>query len=107
MRQLFFSFFFGFFKFFQKTLSDRDLSDAEVALERTTERAERRLDSALAELEAYSPFGVLKRGYAVVTDAGGHIVSSLRDAVPGETVSVRISDGAFTARVEGTGELIK
>ncbi len=82
---------------------DRDLIDAEDALERAAERAERNLDRTLAELEAYSPFGVLKRGYAVVTGPGGHVVSSLRDAVPGEEVSVRISDGSFTAKVESTG----
>ncbi|MBO4489948.1 MAG: exodeoxyribonuclease VII large subunit [Lentisphaeria bacterium] len=82
---------------------DRDLTDAEDALERSVERAERSLDRTLAELEAYSPFGVLKRGYAVVTGSGGHVVSSLRDAVPGQEVSVRISDGSFTARVESTG----
>jgi len=82
---------------------DRDLIDAEDALERAAERAERNLDRTLAELEAYSPFGVLKRGYAVVTGPGGHVVSSLRDAVPGEAVSVRISDGSFTAKVERTG----
>ena len=82
---------------------DRDLIDAEDALERAVERAERNLDRTLAELEAYSPFGVLKRGYAVVTGPGGHVVSSLRDAVPGQEVSVRISDGSFTAKVESTG----
>jgi len=80
---------------------DRNLSDAEDALERAVERAERNLDRTLARLEAYSPFGVLKRGYAVVSDNAGHIVSSLREAIPGTNVSIRVSDGSFTAKVEG------
>ena len=84
---------------------DRNLSDAEDALERALERAERNLDRAQAELEAYSPFGVLKRGYAVVTGSEGHVVSSIRDAAPGDTVAVRVADGAFMARVSGPNDL--
>ena len=79
---------------------DRDLSEAEDALERAIERAEGNLDRAKAELEAYSPFGVLKRGYAVVTGSGGHVISSVRNAAPGDMVAIRVADGAFTARVD-------
>lgn len=78
---------------------DRDLSEAEDALDRAIERAEKDLDRARAELEAYSPFGVLKRGYAVVTGPGGHVISSIRDAVPGNTVAIRVADGSFAAKV--------
>ena len=79
---------------------DRDLSEAQDTLERAVERAEGNLSRALAELEAYSPFGVLKRGYAVVTGPGGHVISSVRNAAAGDMVAIRVADGAFTARVD-------
>ena len=51
-------------------------------------------------LNALSPLGTLERGYAVVTQASGSLVRSVNQVQPGDVVSVRVSDGAFTSRVE-------
>lgn len=51
-------------------------------------------------LNALSPLGTLERGYAVVTQASGSLVRSVDQVQPGDVVSVRVSDGAFTSRVE-------
>ena len=56
-------------------------------------------------LAALNPAAVLARGYAVVTHAaGGAVVAGVHDVQPGEAVRVRVSDGAFAARVEAAGE---
>ena len=52
-----------------------------------------------AELEALNPLTVLSRGYAVVTK-DGKTLARAADAAVGDAVTVRLSDGAFHARVE-------
>lgn len=54
-------------------------------------------------LAALDPRGVLARGYAIVTDAAGAVVYSVAQAVPGAAIAVRVTDGAFGARVADDG----
>ena len=64
------------------------------------QRAER-LGSLAKLLESYSYKGVLARGFALVLDDAGHIVSS-KDAVrPGQVLVVEVADGSFGAAVSG------
>ncbi len=51
-------------------------------------------------LAALNPMAVLGRGYAVVTGMEGQTVRSIQQVRPGDQVRVRVSDGAFEARVE-------
>jgi exodeoxyribonuclease VII large subunit len=52
-------------------------------------------------LEAVSPLATLARGYAIVQrQSDGALVRSVDDAQPGSLLDIRISDGAFTAKVE-------
>lgn len=52
-------------------------------------------------LEALSPLAVLERGYAVVTrKIDGRIVSRVAQAISGEHIQVRVSDGQFDAEIE-------
>jgi exodeoxyribonuclease VII large subunit len=54
-----------------------------------------------ARLEALSPLQILKRGYAIVRDLDtGGVVSSISGTEAGHLLEVRVSDGAFGARVE-------
>jgi len=53
-----------------------------------------------AKLDAMSPLKVLRRGYAMVQNESGSVVSRISQLVPGEKVSVRVSDGCFTAQVQ-------
>ena len=62
-------------------------------------KTESRLANAAAKLKLLSPYGVLNRGYALVTDANG---TCLRDAstVPnGTQINVRLAKGKLTAAV--------
>jgi exodeoxyribonuclease VII large subunit len=55
-----------------------------------------------ARLNSLSPLAVLDRGYALVLDAKGNVVRSTAQLAAGDPLLTRVSDGAFTSRVEGT-----
>ncbi|MBI9108325.1 MAG: exodeoxyribonuclease VII large subunit [Spirochaetales bacterium] len=60
-----------------------------------------RLDSALRELNAVSPYSILKRGYSVVTERGtGRLIASASDAVPGTETEIRFHDGRASALIQ-------
>jgi exodeoxyribonuclease VII large subunit len=77
------------------------------------QRAVRRVDSARegcrgklevgrGKLAALDPTAVLSRGYAIATvRSSGRAVRTVSEAVPGEALDVRVSDGVFGAVVEG------
>jgi exodeoxyribonuclease VII large subunit len=89
-----------------------DVRAEEVA--RLRERARRtlahRLDRAADEIDhhrararALSPLATLRRGYAVLQDADGHVVSSVAalDGAVGAPVSIRVADGRIHATTTG------
>lgn len=51
-------------------------------------------------LHALSPLAVLQRGYAIVSKAGGELVRSKHQVELGEDLSVRVSDGSFSVKVQ-------
>jgi exodeoxyribonuclease VII large subunit len=60
-----------------------------------------RIKGAKERLDALSPLQILKRGYAIVRDLDtGDVVSSVGDTRAGHLLEIRVSDGAFGARVE-------
>ena len=65
------------------------------------ERASSRLDKARGALDLLSPFKVLERGYSLVTDAEGRVLTDAASAAPGEAVSIRLGRGALDAEVTG------
>ncbi len=63
------------------------------------DRAADDLDHQRARARALSPLATLQRGYAVLQDADGHVVSSVAGVEPGDRVSVRVADGRVGATV--------
>ncbi len=68
----------------------------------------RTLDAATARLarfgdllESYSYRGVLKRGYALVTDGKGHAIGSAQGVGPGSVLSIEFHDGRVGATADG------
>jgi exodeoxyribonuclease VII large subunit len=55
-----------------------------------------------ARLRSLSPLAVLDRGYALVLNAEGSVVRSTAQISPGDPLTTRLADGAFTSRVEAT-----
>lgn len=63
-------------------------------------RRQQRLAASAAALDAMSPLKVLGRGYAIAQTEQGEMVTSVRDASPGDALSLRLSDGSIRCRVE-------
>lgn len=63
-------------------------------------RRRQRFSALAAALDAMSPLKVLGRGYAVARSRDGTILKSGREVVPGDRVSVTLSEGGFDAVVE-------
>jgi exodeoxyribonuclease VII large subunit len=59
-----------------------------------------RWHSLHARLHSLSPLAVLERGYALVLDAQGALVRSVGQLKAGDKLTTRVSDGAFTSRLE-------
>jgi exodeoxyribonuclease VII large subunit len=73
---------------------------------RLTQNAQDRLrrwrlaSSALEHrLEALNPTAVLSRGYAIVQDDAGNVISSVKQTAAGQSLAVRVSDGNFPVTV--------
>jgi exodeoxyribonuclease VII large subunit len=60
-----------------------------------------RIVALRSELKALDPLAILSRGYAVLTDPQtGAVVSRRSEALPGQLLRARVSDGDFSVRVE-------
>ena len=62
-------------------------------------RARQRFVGQTAKLDALSPLKVLTRGYALASDENGHMIRRVDEVRPGDTLTVRVSDGTITATV--------
>ncbi|MGA9475293.1 MAG: exodeoxyribonuclease VII large subunit [Terriglobales bacterium] len=60
------------------------------------------LDRRTASLEALSPLAILNRGYALVFDANGQLVTDAERLAPGDEMSARLARGLIRARVTGS-----
>ena len=78
---------------------------ARRTLHHQLDRAGNDLGHQLARVRGMSPLATLSRGYAVVQDADGHVVTSIEQARPEQTLQVRVIDGRILAVVTGTTEL--
>jgi len=59
----------------------------------------RRFELAMRTLDAVSPLATLGRGYAIVTDAAGHVLQDATAVQPGQRVTARLARGGFRAEV--------
>jgi exodeoxyribonuclease VII large subunit len=64
------------------------------------ERAAAALERGQASLAALSPFATLERGYAIVRDADGRVVTRAASQSVGAPLDVRLAEGALDAVVE-------
>ena len=72
---------------------------AALAIAHRLRSARQRLTGQQLRLAALDPTAVLTRGYAIVSTAGGLIVSSTAQVAPSDAISVRVADGKFAAVV--------
>lgn len=83
------------------------LEHFEVVAQRWLELFRVRLDGLHRLIASFSPEGVLKRGFAILTDKAGEVIGSVKQAKPGMPVAIRLRDGSVDGRIEGSqGKLI-
>lgn len=75
---------------------DREM---ETAMETVLREKKSALLQKAAALEALSPLAVLTRGYSAVFNEKGETVSQIQNLSPGQTVSLRLSDGTAKAEI--------
>ena len=63
------------------------------ALRLHVQRVESRLENAAAKLKAYSPYGVLERGYSLTTAADGSVVRDAKKVKKGDRLTTRLANG--------------
>ena len=69
------------------------------ALRLSLQRAESRLENAKAKLTAYSPYGVLDRGYSLTTTADGSVVKDAKNLKAGDVLMTRLAKGSVESVV--------
>lgn len=72
-----------------------------AALTLRLQRDSSRLEKAEAKLVAYSPYGVLERGYSLTTAADGSVVRDASTLRNGDVISTRFARGSVTSIVSG------
>ena len=74
--------------------------DLRRALLRQVERTQQRLKLASRALQSLSPLATLERGYAIVTDAGGKVLTDSGAVARGAAIDVRLARGGLAATVD-------
>jgi exodeoxyribonuclease VII large subunit len=74
--------------------------DLRRALLRQVERTQQRLKLASRGLQSLSPLATLERGYAIVTDGSGKVLTSSASIARGLGIDVRLAQGGFAATVD-------
>ncbi len=64
------------------------------------DRADSELTHTHARVVALSPAATLKRGYAVLQKADGHVVRAPDEVTADEALRARVAEGEFTVRVD-------
>ena len=65
------------------------------------------VSSAVALLQAVSPLNTLERGYAIVQNKRGQVISHIADSHENDKVAVTLSDGVLHCLVEEVTEDIE
>jgi exodeoxyribonuclease VII large subunit len=73
----------------------------DAGFRRSIDSAHARLERLGDLLESYSYRGVLKRGFALVTDSAGHAVGSSKAVHPGAELVVEFHDGKVSVTTDG------
>ena len=84
----------------KRMLLDYQSERLEYGLQRSLMGQRERIGRLAAALDAMSPLKVLGRGYAIAQHTDGRIVCKVADAVEGELLELKLSDGSINCRVE-------
>lgn len=82
---------------------DALLDRARRTLRHLLDRADSELTHTHARVVALSPAATLKRGYAVLQRADGHVVRAPEEVTAGERLRARVAEGELTVTADGAG----
>lgn len=92
------------FRFFGNKIYDNQIYTEDLynrlnkAINNIVDKDNLKLQGMVNNLENKSPLNILKKGYALVYN-GGSIIKSVNDVYDGDSISVKLSDGDFNAKV--------
>jgi exodeoxyribonuclease VII large subunit len=78
---------------------DELASRAELAFNNELRMQRSQVKSFQNRLAALNPFAVLQRGYAIVSDSAGRVVSSVNQVKQADQIAIRVSDGTLQSQV--------
>jgi exodeoxyribonuclease VII large subunit len=83
--------------------AEQRLDEIAVRLQRgaglAVDRGQRKIESAMEQLDALSPLGVLKRGYSLTQRGDGSVVRAVGDVAEGEILQTRLAEGTILSKV--------
>jgi exodeoxyribonuclease VII large subunit len=85
----------------QRQRLDESLRRLQIQAKHSLQLRQMRLETQVNKLHALSPEAVLQRGFAVVRNQRGSIIRSVSQVSRGDKLQIRVSDGEFSAEVEG------
>lgn len=80
---------------------DEARSAISLQIERTVEMQQHRLEREKERLYAYSPQRTLERGFALIADGNGALITEAKQTAKGQQVSIRFADGTAKAEIIG------
>lgn len=78
---------------------DELASRAEMALNNELRMQRSQIKSLNNRLASLNPFAVLQRGYAIVSDSAGQVVSSVKQVKTADQITIKVSDGTIQSQV--------
>ena len=78
---------------------DELASHAEMALNNELRMQRSQVKNIQNRLASLNPFAVLQRGYAIVSDSVGRVVSSVKQVQQSDQVTIKVSDGTIQSQV--------
>ncbi|MBN2557645.1 MAG: exodeoxyribonuclease VII large subunit [Clostridia bacterium] len=83
---------------------DRSYEKITAAIRKAVDKRQAEFMKAAAGLELLSPLATLSRGYSVLSDSEGHVITSIGSVAPGDRLSARVADGMIHGVVDETEE---
>lgn len=81
-------------------ISERLLQSIEQSIKRAVSSQEQKLAGLQSLLQSLSPESVLKRGFSLVTNDAGKVVTSAGQVKSGDLLQIRVFDGVISSRVD-------
>ncbi|MEF8874643.1 MAG: exodeoxyribonuclease VII large subunit [Candidatus Thermoplasmatota archaeon] len=79
---------------------DEKLNKLSLNIKRYVEDNKQRLDSQKERLKALGPLQTMERGYSIVMDKEGEIITSVEDVDVGELIDINVDDGEIEAKTK-------